>query len=229
MRMPEQTRQLDEVDITWISWIAKSAILDEGGFAMNRHFLCSFQRRTSCKVEGPRLLRALTSHSAAASMATSKSPAEHWSPATTPMCLMGPSHGALTVVSIFMALSTTNGAPALTSSPSLTSTSTTLPAMGAPTDPMSAGSLRSRVAKRVFFVLPSSVLSSISTTRGMPFISKNTSRLPLGRSSPIAFSLTLARTPARSSISHSSSMSSPTKNAFVGSRVKGPCKFSLRT
>ena len=45
-------------------------------------------------------------------MAHIKSPAEHVSPETTPTCLHVPATGEATVVSIFIALSTTMGSPA---------------------------------------------------------------------------------------------------------------------
>ena len=51
---------------------------------------------------------------ASMSMATMRSPAEHVSPAMTAQCFKVPDTGEDTVVSIFMALSTTRGSPALT-------------------------------------------------------------------------------------------------------------------
>jgi hypothetical protein len=50
---------------------------------------------------------------ASMSMATMRSPAEHVSPAMTAQCFKVPDTGEDTVVSIFMALSTTRGSPAL--------------------------------------------------------------------------------------------------------------------
>ncbi len=57
-----------------------------------------------------------------------------------------PATGAHTAVSIFIALITTSCWPALTGLPGFTVTSMMEPAMGAPTEPMSVVSARSRTA-----------------------------------------------------------------------------------
>lgn len=90
-----------------------------------------------------------------------------------------PPTGADTVVSIFIAERTTSGAPALTTEPDLASTSTTSPAIGAPTDPRAETLAFSRMAL-VAALAASDFLSRTSTTRGRPLVSKKTSRHPLG-------------------------------------------------
>ena len=102
--------------------------------------------------------------------------------------------------------------------------------MGAPTEPGSSGSLFSRTAATTPLLAVSRIfLSWISTTRGIPLTSKNTSRLPLGNNSPTALSLSVELTPRSVLISISSSMSRPLKNALVGSKPTGPSVSRLTT
>mmetsp|Transcript_18123 Transcript_18123/g.38999 ORF Transcript_18123/g.38999 Transcript_18123/m.38999 type:complete len:275 (+) Transcript_18123:671-1495(+) len=154
------------------------------------------------------------------SMHTIRSPASSVSLRSTATCVMTPLTGAHTAVSIFMALITTSCCPATTDTPGLTCTSMMVPAMGAPTLP---SRLRSAFSRTAFLPTATSALwSTTSTTRGTPFASKNTSRLPLACSSPTALYLMVAATPFAISSSTSSSSSKGARNARVGS-------FSIRS
>mmetsp|Transcript_5442 Transcript_5442/g.9419 ORF Transcript_5442/g.9419 Transcript_5442/m.9419 type:complete len:258 (-) Transcript_5442:2228-3001(-) len=150
------------------------------------------------------------------SMYTTRSPASRASFASTASCVMVPATGAHTAVSIFIADMITSCCPAVTTAPVLTCTSMMVPAMGAPTLPRSARSAFSRTA--FFPTATSACLSTTSTTRGTPFASKNTSRLPFDCSSPMALNLMLALTPLAISTSISSSSSRGARKARVGRR-----------
>mmetsp|Transcript_38533 Transcript_38533/g.108943 ORF Transcript_38533/g.108943 Transcript_38533/m.108943 type:complete len:203 (-) Transcript_38533:3272-3880(-) len=144
-------------------------------------------------------------------MDTSRSPPSKLSPFSTATCFTMPATGALTVVSIFMALITTRAVPAATLVPGLHMISTISPPMGAPTLPGSLGSCFCLAALRV---VPSlACLSTISTMRGMPLVSKNTSLLPFGWISPMALNLMTTEFPGKSSTSTSSSSSISWKKA----------------
>ena len=69
------------------------------------------------------------------SIVTNKSSASTAIFRVTLMDFTVPVNGADTFVSIFMALNTTKGSPLCTKSPSFTRIFTTLPGIGAPTDP----------------------------------------------------------------------------------------------
>ena len=119
-----------------------------------------------------------------------------------------------TVVSIFMALSTTMGSPALMSCPGLHATSMTWPAIGAPTLPSSLGLAFSLA---MLSASPMATLSSTtSTTLGRPFSSKKTSLHPFACLSPTALKTISALTPLPTSSTIFSSVSSGLRKALVG-------------
>ena len=70
----------------------------------------------------------------------STSPAATWVPGFTSISVTTPACGALTVCCIFIASSTSTGWPAATSAPTSTATLTTVPGIGASSEPVATAS-----------------------------------------------------------------------------------------
>ena len=145
---------------------------------------------------------------------TSKSPASTCVPDCTSSSATRPAFSAYSVVSIFIASSVNSFCPAVTSSPAAASTRTTSPGIGAPTSRASPGRAFGRPTTR-----PAKVLSITTVSRGWPFSSRNTVRLPSDRASPTVRNFRINVLPRSMSILVSSPGSMPWKNTGVGSTL----------
>mmetsp|Transcript_26901 Transcript_26901/g.67475 ORF Transcript_26901/g.67475 Transcript_26901/m.67475 type:complete len:246 (-) Transcript_26901:295-1032(-) len=136
------------------------------------------------------------------------------SPMLIGILVTSPSMGLATTVSIFMALSTAKGSPALTTCPSLTLIPATVPGMLAPTCPATEGSAFSAVLMFLDLALS---LSRTLMTRGTPLRRKRTSRMPASSTlSEIDKSLIIRVLPASMSMLNSSPTSMGWRKAPVG-------------
>eukprot|EP00732_Lithocolla_globosa_P000986 Lithocolla_globosa_v1_NODE_407_length_4133_cov_91.104463.p7 type:complete len:105 gc:universal NODE_407_length_4133_cov_91.104463:29-343(+) len=89
--------------------------------------------------------------------------------------------GAVTIVSIFIALNTSKGAPATTLSPTLTLTSTTIPLIELPMEQGSEAIALGREAS-VFLLVRSWIVHTLAP----PSTSQNTSLVPSPNNLPVA-------------------------------------------